>query len=279
MRRFEARDLDQVGAAIMAARQGGSKQNDASGGSRSEAVMAEHLTAEDRLREYFQTAESVAGLKSIHGAMVDMAQSGGGGTRGPTSPEDRWYDARRSQVRRHAESARALRSLSSLLYNVGWAYCGSPGWPGEAHETTNADVAIGAREDLRRAHWWRTQPPPEVRKALGADLGRVALLTSALDVAHETLEAAGKVITRERTLVVLCKASRCADCGSERECAANQDPLHPVAHEARALVRAFLEAFCLAAGLEPPESAERAQRRRERRERPSRRPPLFMGAL
>ncbi len=210
--------------------------------------------AEDRLRDYFESSASVAGLRSVHGALVDLAQSGASGTRHPAAPEERWWDARDRDgrqvdgpsrariVRRDAETHRTLRALTAEQRDVLLAFYGSPPWPGQAPDTRDGDV--GADEHLRRQQWSR-QPPPEVRKALGAELGRVALLTA--ELAHE---ADTRGVPPARLLTAICQADGAS--------------LKPIATAARAAHLAALAAFCKLLGLELPEQ-ERRTRKRERR--------------
>lgn len=206
---------------------------------------SENKTAEDRLRDFFDDAEATAGLKSIHGALVDMAQSGAGGTRSPASPEDKWYDARRGKVREHAQTKRALVALEPRHLAVLWAYYGTPGWPGAAPDTTAADAGLAYqttagttvnRTGDRKQNWNRTEPPPEVRRELGAPLARVALLTEALAKATERWVAEGHSPRPPHgVLLALCRASG--------------EVLAPVAAEATAWHEAALAAFGVAAGM------------------------------
>lgn len=184
--------------------------------------MSEEM-AEDSLRDFFASAESVAGLKSIHGALIDMAQSGASGTRSPTSPEDRWYDARAGQVRRHAATVRALERLTSEHVAVLFAFYGEPGWPGSAPD---------GRDD-----WHRASVPPDVRRTLGPALGRVALLTTELGDAAERWE--GRDARPQTVLVALCKAYGRSD---------GENPLSPITKAAEALHGAALVAFGAASG-------------------------------
>lgn len=160
------------------------------------------------LAEYFAQNDSASGLRSMHGALVDLAQQGARGTFSPASPEDSWtgdvWGGRRGRVRRCAIVARGLRQLDPRAIAVLEAYYGAPPWPGEAHDTALVDV--GLDEDKRKRPWSRAVPPPEARRALGDALARVALHTAALARVADELGLA-----LERALVIVCKSggARC----------------------------------------------------------------------
>ncbi len=218
-------------------------------------------SAEDHLREYYDEADGVAGLRSVHGSMVDMRRTGAGGTRSPSAPEDKWPEQRRFAVRFHARTARALHRLTPEHSLTLWAFYGSPGWPGAAPNTTAKDAGLvyqatggatvqRAAEDRKR--WYRNQPPPEVVADLGEGLGRVALLTVALANAEAAWEADGHSPKQGAALLVALCASR------NRE--AQDGPMVAIEREAASRHAAALAAFCFAAGLSGPK--ERKDRRK-----------------
>ncbi len=192
---------------------------------------SETMTAEDRLRECFHEAESLAGLKSIHGALVDMAQSGASGTRSPSSPESQWYDGRRYKVRRCREVRDWLSEIDTkYALDLARIY-GQPTWPGPA--PTRADEN------------WHRRPPVGVSR-LG-DLALVALETRALRKAHA---ARPNATTLAATLEIACRA------GGER--------FEAIEAESERRADAALAAFLLRSGLKRG-SAPRVEKKRAKR--------------
>ncbi len=245
--------------------------------------MAGEHTAEDRLRDYFDSHASTCGLKSAQGPLEDRGKGskkrkaatagayffrapGDPIAHGATPPEDRWWDGQDSDprhvdapsrartVRKHAQTHRALVALPpSLLverrpedggvFRINprdWllAGYGSPPWPGPAPDTRDEDVAKGEAFSKRKSQWSRAVPP-EVRKALGDQAGRVALLTAELAAAHGQDPRAG---SPPRTLTALCQA--------------DGEPLKPITLAATLGLRAALRAFCGALGVELGEAVE-----------------------
>ena len=152
------------------------------------------IIAVDRLKDYYQSAASVAGLRSVHGALLQSKEIGPGiRIKGEGDPDSRAY-----RIRQHALTHDALSALTTQHRRTLENYYDARGWPGLAPNTTDADA--GLSEDERKQRWHRTQPPPEAKRALG-EAAREALDTDELAAAADELG-----IPKARALVAICKA-------------------------------------------------------------------------
>jgi hypothetical protein len=122
------------------------------------ARRVDHHEAEERLRTYYRSAESAAGYRSIHGALIDSKAGaskrsrGGawmrpahGDARSQRSPEDSWSPERCSTIRQCNRTAKALARLTS----ADQAYLAAVYAVDESFWRCYADQAFGAGVGLK----------------------------------------------------------------------------------------------------------------------------------
>jgi hypothetical protein len=258
--------------------------------------MATARTAEDRLRDYFGSAASVAGIKSVHGALIAqgvgshkrkranggayfLSANNGGAQRPPSSPEDKWWDSRPREwtegdrepdldgpsrartVRQHAETHRALLALPGVL-------------TADRTREKLPPITCSPRDVLTAVYGsppW-PGPAPDTRDA-DVELGEKYHLRTQQWTRQMPPEVR-KALAELGFAALLAPDLAAAFEADPRAgtlprtlvalCKADGEPLKPIYSWARAAHRGSLGVFCALLGLEMPERAERT-RVRERR--------------